>query len=246
VKYLEKLQIYEYYERILQALEGMVVNMEPIVLNNKDFKGARILYSNLKEGLELVKKDKIKSVWIWQGLDETRYTVTFDFLKDLLFIETLHFQVKLSKKSDLNGLYFLTNLRNFRWVVNNFFIFFFSRLKTIEIINTRYYNGIALENLTNLKRLYLNSVNTDNLKFLPDLVNLELLRIINGKFTSLEGLERCENLKRLDLRGCFRLVDANSTLQKLNHLESVALDTSNKYDIDIDELKSRVSHVGFS
>lgn len=207
------------------------------------FKGARILYSYLEEGLECVKNKKIKDVCIWQGFENPRQIVNFDFLKDLEFIETFHWIVKLSKKSNIDGLYSLTNLKNFRWVADNNFNLDFSKLNTIESMNLKYHEGLLnLKKLTNLKQLYIGSVKSNNLKFLPSFENLELLRIINGKFISLEGLERCENLKKLDLRRCFNLVYVNDTLHKLNHLESVVFD-SKKSDIDLEELKHRIPHV---
>lgn len=207
------------------------------------FKGARILYSYLEEGLECVKSKKIKDVCIWQGFESSRHTVDFSFLKDLDFIETFCWLVKLSKKSDITGLYSLSNLKDFSWAPDNDFNIDFSKLNTIESMNLKYHEGLLnLKELTNLKELYISSVKNNNLKFLPYFKNLELLRIINGKFITLEGLEHCENLKKLDLRRCFKLVYANSTLLKLKHLESVVLD-SKKHDIDIEELKSRVPHV---
>ena len=217
--------------------------IEPFTINDMHFKGARILYSHLSEGLEYVKKHRVKEICIRKGFDDTRYLVDFDFLRELTFVETFEFIVNLSKKSDLEGLYSLSNLREFRWVVNNVFDLDFSRLATIEKINTRYYDGIKLENLTSLKELYLNSVKTDSLEFLPAFENLELLRIIGGKFTTLAGLERCKNLKKLDLRRCFNLCCVDTILQKLNKLESVTFDSCKKIDINLEELKKRVPHV---
>ncbi|ANU48262.1 hypothetical protein ADH76_11510 [Enterocloster clostridioformis] len=207
------------------------------------FKGARILYSYLEEGLECVKSKKIKDVCIWQGLENSRHIVNFDFLRDMEFIETFHWIVKLSKKSNINGLYSLSNLKDFRWVADNEFSLDFSKLNTIESMNLKYHDGLLnFKELINLRELYIGSVKSNNLEFLPSFDNLELLRIINGKFISLEGLERCKNLKKLDLRRCFDLVYANSTLLKLKHLESVALD-SKKHDINVEELKNRIPHV---
>jgi len=221
--------------------------MEKITIDyniTSHIKGVRILFSHLEEGLEYVKKQKIKNVYVRCGLENTRYTVDFDFLKGLEFIETFHFTVKLSKKSNIQGLYSLSNLKNFRWVVDNNFNLDFSKLITIESMNLGYHDGLMnLENLTNLRKLYIDSVKTENLKFLPELDNLELLRVINGRFTSLEGLEHCKNLKKLDLRRCFNLVHADATLQKLNQLESVTLDSCKKNDIDVEALGSRVAHV---
>lgn len=221
--------------------------MEKIEINYSDsstFKGARILFSHLEEGLECVKKKKIKEIWVWQGYENTRHTVNFDFLEKIKFIETFQWTVKLSKKSNINGLYSLSKLKEFNWAVDNDISIDFSRLTTIECMNTPYHDGLAnLERLINLKKLYIQSVKTDNLKFLPALENLEHLRIINGKFTSLEGLENCKNLKQLDLRRCFNLVYANATLQKLYQLEYVVLDSCKKNDVCVEELKSRVQHV---
>ena len=212
--------------------------------DTSDFKGARILFSHLEEGLKYVKQHSIKDVCVWQGLENSRHIINFDFLQDLEFIETFHWIVKLSKKSDINGLYSLSKLKNFRWVADNHFNLDFSRLITIESMNLKYHDGlINLEELINLRELYIGSVKTENLKFLPAVESLELLRITNGKFTSLEGLENCKNLKKLDLRRCFNLVYANSTLQKLDQLESVTLDSCKKHDIDVEALRSQVVHV---
>jgi hypothetical protein len=223
--------------------EKEVFWMEPITINDMHFKGIRMLYSHLEKGIKRAKNDRIKEVCIWQSVDQTRYNVNFDFLKDLTFIETFHFLINLSKKSNLEGLYSLTNLRDFRWVVDNVIDLDFSRLTTIEKMNTRYYDGITLEHLTNLKELYLNSLKSENLEFLPELENLDQLRIISAKITSLEGLERCKNLKKLDLRSCYSLVHVDATLHKLDHLESIVLDSCKKHDINVEELKTRVPHV---
>ena len=64
----------------------MVLSLDPIILNDQDFKGATIMYSHLEKGIELVKNDRIKSVLIWQWKDEARHTVVFDFLQHLCFI----------------------------------------------------------------------------------------------------------------------------------------------------------------
>lgn len=80
----------------------------------------------------------------------------------------------------------------------------FSKLNTLESMNLKYHDAlINLKDLTRLKELYLSSIKSNNLEFLPTLESLEVLRIINGKFISLEGLEHCKNLRKLDLRRLF-------------------------------------------
>ncbi|WP_310605016.1 hypothetical protein [Anaerosporobacter sp.] len=221
--------------------------MEKITIDYEfttDIRGVRILFPYLEEGIEYVKKQKVKNVCVWQGFENARYTVNFDFLKGLEFIETFHWLVPLTKKSDIQGLYVLSNLKEFDWAVDNYFNIDFSKLTTIECMNTRYHDGLMnLEKLTNLKELYIQSVKTENLKFLPELESLELLRIINGRFTSLEGLENCKNLKKLDLRSCHKLVYADAVLRKLNQLESVALDSCKRNDIDEESFRAQIGHV---
>lgn len=105
------------------------------------------------------------------------------------------------KKSDINGLYFLSNLKEISWAPENDIKIDFSKLNTLESMNLKYHDGlINLKDLTRLKELYLSSIKSNNLEFFPTLESLEVLRIINGKFISLEGLEHCKNLRKLDLR----------------------------------------------
>ena len=226
---------------------GSKIPVKPITIDYSEcaiFKGARILFSHLEEGLECVRKQRIKDVCIWQDTDQTRYTVNLDFLKEMEFIETFDFNIKLSKKSNIEGLYSLNKLKKFGWAVGNHFDIDFSRLTTIESMNINYRDGLLnLGKLTKLKKLYVQSVKEDDLKFLSELENLELLRIIHGRFISLEGLESCKKLKELDLRRCFNLVHVAATLHKLSFLEYVALDSCRKHDVNIKEFESKISKI---
>lgn len=220
---------------------------KPIIVDysfTSPFKGATIAFSHLGKGLKYINKQNIKEVCVVEHEDDTRHIVDFSFLTNAEFLETFHWLVKLSKKSDIDGIYSLVNLKDFRWATDNHFDIDFSKLTTIEILNINYRKGLMnLGTLKKLRELYVQSVKTDNLMFLSDLDSLEILRVIDGKFTSLEGLEYCQNLKKLDLRNCNSLIHAEATLQKLTHLESVSLDSVKNHDIDIKKLQSCIPHV---
>lgn len=220
--------------------------MEPFTVDygqTSPFKGIRILFHNMEEGLNYAQQHKIKDICIWSCTDNTKQIVNFEFLKEFTFIETFHWLVPLSKKSDINGIYYLDKLKNFRWSSQNNSKINFSKLVSIESMNIPFHNLINISHLKNLEKLYVNSVESENLEFLSKLNNLKLLRVINGKIISLEGLDNCKNLQELDLRRCFKLINAQSTLNKLENIKSVVLDSCKKHDIDVEKLKLKVKHV---
>lgn len=209
------------------------------------FKGVRILYPYLEEGFDYVRKNRAKDVCIWAGVDGTKHKLDFGFLNGLDFIENFECIIRLLKKSNIDGLYFLPNLRRLRWGVGNTFDIDFSRFPKLETINTAYHSGLMnLDKLVHLKKLYIHSVKEEDCKFLSSLKSIELLRVINGQMKSLKGLEHCTNLKQIDLRRCFKLTECHSILMQLPNLESVVLD-SKKHDIDEVELRAKVPHVYF-
>ena len=79
------------------------------------FKGIRILFDYLEEGLDYAQKNDIKDVCVWTNGDWSKKIVNFDFLKDRNFIKTFHWLVPLAKKSNIEGLYYLSELEDFRW-----------------------------------------------------------------------------------------------------------------------------------
>lgn len=162
-----------------------------------NFKGITIDFDYLEEGLDYAQKNNIKNVFVRSEKDEKR-VVNFDFLEKRDFIQTFHWIVSLSKKSDVTGIYHLSKLKDFRWKVSNNFDFDLSFFPLLENINIGYDTKIyGWEMLHQLKRLLLSGVKTDNLTFLENTISLQYLRIIGASFTSIEGLENCVNLKTL-------------------------------------------------
>ena len=89
--------------------------------------------------------------------------------------------------------------------------------------------------LHQLNWLQLSKVRTDNLSFLEKTISLQYLRIIGGSFTSIEGLEKCVNLKTLFLQRCTALTNLKPTIANLYNLERLNLEACRK--VSVEELK---------
>jgi len=214
--------------------------MEKYKVNYSDltlFKGITIDLNYLQEGLDYAQEHNIKDVFIRSEEDNIKQVVNFDFLKGRDFIETFHWIVSLSKKSDITGLYHLSKLKNLRWGVDNDFAFDLSFFPFLEGMNISYGENIkGWEAISHLKRLQISRVKTDNLMFLKDTTSLEYLRIIRGSFTSIAGIESCTNLKTLFLQTCTALTKLKPTILNLHSLEQLNLEGCRKVDVK-EELK---------
>lgn len=201
------------------------------------FKGIRILFNYLEEGLDYAQQNNIKDVCVWTDGDWTKQIVDFDFLKDRDFIETFHWIVPLAKKSKVTGLYFLSKLINFRWGGAGDFIFDLSSFSKLQKLNIGYGAKIkGWETLNSLKWLQIADVKTNELVFLHEVINLEYLRIIGGSFCSIAGIENCSKLKTLFLQKCTSLTTLKPTIDRLSSLEQLNLEGCRKIDVK-EELK---------
>ena len=111
-----------------------------------------------------------------------------------------------------------------------------SLFPVLEKVNISYDAKISgWEMLHQLNWLQLSKVRTDNLSFLEKTISLQYLRIIGGSFTSIEGLEKCVNLKTLFLQRCTALTNLKPTIASLYNLERLNLEACRK--VSVEELK---------
>jgi Leucine-rich repeat (LRR) protein len=205
--------------------------LQKFEINSPYFNGIRILYDYLLEGLDYAEKNNIKDVMVWVGPENNneKQSIDFEFLKNKQFIEKFHWTVSLSKKSNINGLYYLSELKELRWAVDNDFKMDLSKFNKITDINIKYTSELyGWEKIKTLKRLFLSNVKTNDLNFLVENVNLEYLRIIRGKFFTINGLENCNKLKTLFLQNCSSLIEIKTVIQKINSLEQLNLENCKK------------------
>lgn len=145
------------------------------------FNGITIDYAYIIDGLDYAKKHGIKRVLI-KSEEQIKHRFNFEIFKDYDFITTLHWIVPLSKLSDIQGLYNLRNLREFRWGPVNDIPIDLSAFPNIEMLSIVYYSQISgWDMLNNLQRLFLTKVNTCDLSFLHKNTNLEYLRVYEEK-----------------------------------------------------------------
>lgn len=85
------------------------------------FKGITIDFDSLEEGLDYAQRHNIKDVLVRSEKNDIKRVVNFDFLNRRDFIQTFHWIVSLSKRSNITGLYHLSKLKDFRWGVDNNF-----------------------------------------------------------------------------------------------------------------------------
>lgn len=180
------------------------------------FNGITIDYPYIIDGLDYAKKHNIQRVLI-KSEERIKHRFNFEIFKDYDFITTLHWIVPLSKLSDIQGLYNLRNLREFRWGPVNDIPIDLSAFPNIEMLSIVYYNQISgWDMLNNLQRLFLTKVNTCDLSFLYKNTNLEYLRVLRGKITSINGIDNCSKLRMLFLQSCNLIKTLEPTISKLN------------------------------
>lgn len=211
---------------------------------NANFIGIRILFEYLEEGLDHAQENGIKEVCIWTDGDWSKVPVNFDFLKGRDFIETFHWLVPISKKSNIDGLKYLSNLKNLRWSSACDFDLDFSIFPPLEVLNIGYGAKIkGWDTLTALKRFQIGRVKTEDLSFLQHAVNLEYLRIIGGSFTTIAGIEKCEKLGTLFLQKCAALTELQPTISKLKNLEQLNLEGCKKVNVEEELANLSIKHV---
>ncbi|MGJ1363749.1 hypothetical protein ACR79B_10535 [Sphingobacterium spiritivorum] len=197
------------------------------------FKGIRIVYEYLEEGLDYARENGIPEVCVWTDGDWNKLTINFDFLKNRDFIETFHWLVPMSKKSDINGLKYLHKLKNLRWSAAGEFNLDLSIFPILEKLNIGYGPKIhGWDKLTSLKELLIGGVKHASLSFLKHAINLEYLRIIGGSFESIEGLEHCSKLTTLFLQKCNALTKLQPTICHLDKLQQLNLEGCNNVNTE--------------
>ena len=140
--------------------------MEKYVLDYSEtsyFKGLRILYPYIQEGLLYAKQNNIKDICVWTQGDWTKQNVIFDFLNGKSFIETFHWLVPMSKKTDVTGIYNLFNLKELRWGSYDLDLSYFKELERLNITYSA--KILGWNSLKKVTHLTIGGVKTEDLSF---------------------------------------------------------------------------------
>ncbi|MFD1800962.1 hypothetical protein ACFSFZ_01925 [Mixta tenebrionis] len=126
--------------------------------------------------------------------------------------------IKFSPDQDFSPLYALSKLTSLTIHVKGISIDFnrFSKLTNLTATYSKKFSNFSA--LTNLRNLWLWHLNTNDFGFFGDFPNLRELKITQSQIRSLDGLSGCENLEKLHLIRCTKLLNLSGidALKKLN------------------------------
>lgn len=188
--------------------------------------------SEYEEGVAYAQANDIKSLFLWyreKGEDTQPKNLTLDFswLLELPEIVSLEISLRLSAKTNIESLYSLGKLKSIVWHNYDKLPLEHERLSNVKSLYTHFsknhLNGKStFDKLQNLQRLKLWHIKEcEDCSFLGDLPELEDLELTwSRKLRSLKGIEKCSNLKRLQLRNLYTLEDVSSISANSN-LKSV-------------------------
>lgn len=220
--------------RMLGEEKIVIISMVKFKVDLSDtayFNGITINYDNIIEGLDYAKRHSIKRVLI-KSEEQTKHRFNFEIFRDYDFITTLHWIVPLSKLSDIQGLYSLKKLTDFRWGPASDIPIDLSAFPNLKILSIVYNNHIlGWDSLNKLERLFLMKVTTCDLSFLYHDINLEYLRILRGKITSIYGIDNCSKLKTLFLQSCNLIKTLEPTIFQLN-LDRLNIEKCSNLELD--------------
>jgi hypothetical protein len=181
----------------------------------------------IENGIQFALENNINSLFLWDNSEYDTVTLDFSWLKELPKIYSLDIMLKLSKQSNINGIYELKELKKLVYFEYNNLPLNHYKLKSLEYLYTHYSeihktNECKFEVLENLKTLKLWHIKKEqNCVFLGNLKNLELLELVwSGTLKTLEGIEKFKNLEKILLENLSKLEDISAAfgLAKLDVL----------------------------
>lgn len=202
--------------KIIQGFRN-IYDIDRLRVEIGDFLSDNTLYINY------LKEHNLKGLVLYSS-DKKKMQVDFSFCKELSFLQYFECLAPLKQKSNIEGLYFLQNLNYLRWIVSNKFLLDYSKFTNLEVLVTSDYGDmINWDSLTNLKVLLLGNLKMNDCILLSNFKKMTDLKLSDAEITSISGLEKCENLERLELLYCTKIKELLSTLSKIPNLKSVSL-----------------------
>jgi internalin A len=177
----------------------------------------------INDGLEFAKENNYTAIRVTPlnhygkyGFSSSKELYSFKLdtshFKDNDFIEKLTLEDYIGlDNAGIEGLYTFHNLRKFAFEHPSIKIDLINFPK-IEELHFKYNPSVKnISTLKELKEILLFSLNTEDCRFLSNIQNLDFLRLVRGKFVSLNGIENFLNLSKLS-------VAYNSSLKDLSVL----------------------------
>jgi hypothetical protein len=173
-------------------------------------------------GLKYAIENNIKSLFLWHDWEKSPKYITVDlsWLKELPEIHTLELMIPLTKKSNIDGIYELKNLRKLVYKNYDYCPLNHNKLKSIEFLYTHYSENHrceehGFETLENLKVLKLWRIkNEENCNFTGNLKNLKRLELTWSRtLKTLEGIENNKLMENISLINLSQLENVSALLE---------------------------------
>ncbi|HVI47543.1 MAG TPA: hypothetical protein VM802_21920 [Chitinophaga sp.] len=186
----------------------------------------------LREGIEHAVKNKIESVFIWNGGEADEQTINLDLLVKVPFVKSLEIAIPLSKESNIEGIYSLSQLVSLAYFSYDQFPLEHSVFKKLRYLYTHYSKNhhtekSRLSRLTNLEFLKIWHVNTEDCEFLIGCNKVTNLEITWGSVNALSGLKDLPALSEVKLYGLNKLSDVEDLLLS-NSIKGVSIEKCKK------------------
>ena len=195
--------------------------------NERDIDRLKVKFDTLsswKDCNSVLIENNLKGIVVQSESHDKKHSVDFSFLKELSFLEYFEWLVPLTQKSDISLLFTLKKLKYLRWLPNNIFELDFSKLTSIETLFTSDYGRMENWNsLTNLKVLSISKLQKENCGFISNLKELTDLKLSRTNIASIEGLECCNKMERLELTYCPQIKELTSVLRNNPNIISVSI-----------------------
>lgn len=166
----------------------------------------------IAEGIEFVRKNAIASIEI-ETLEPhlNPLLVDFSFLDQLPDLIGFECRMNISKKSDLKPLFRCKKLKQLGWPARTtppIDLSFFPRLECLSIKHRD--STVGWNALHRLNYLRLSLSDNLDLKVISHLNSLVRLEVSDASIVSMTGIERLDNLERIDIFSLPKLMDISS------------------------------------
>lgn len=170
--------------------------------------------------LNLLKENELYSFMVYSNY-EKKLQIDLSFLKEFSFLKRLEWLCALKMKSNIEGMYYLSDLQYLRWYPENNTILDLSSFPLLKVVLAEFHNIKNITSLLNLDNLCLHKLNEKDCRAISPLKNITKLKLTSSKIVSLEGLEECKHLEKLKIHYCPEISDTYSVINQCPNIHYI-------------------------
>ena len=125
--------------------------------------------------LNLLKENELYSFMVYSNY-EKKLQIDLSFLKEFSFLKRLEWLCALKMKSNIEGMYYLSDLQYLRWYPENNTILDLSTFPLLKVVLAEFHNIKNITSLLNLDNLCLHKLNEKDCRAISPLKNITKLQ----------------------------------------------------------------------